>query len=89
MWGELSMYLSMACFMFVAGFVYQSIEVLPGIAESVHPLCAAVAEGQLVLVEERKGLLHRPDGGVDVDLRLTHLEHSKEGNTHARTHTRV
>jgi hypothetical protein len=38
-----------------------------------------------VLVEESKGLLHRPDGGVDADLRLTHLEHSKGGKT--GTHT--
>ena len=78
------MYLSMVCFMFGV-FVYQSVEVLPPVAESIHPLCTAVAEGQLVLVEESKGLLHRPDGGVDADLRLTHLEHSKGGKT--GTHT--
>lgn len=53
---------------------YQGAEVSPRIHQTVNALRVAVIELQLVLVEQSKAFLHRPDGGVDVNLRLPDLQ---------------
>lgn len=52
---------------------HQSVEVFPGVHQTVYALGIPVVEQELVLVKQREGFLHRADGGVDADLRLPNL----------------
>lgn len=53
---------------------HQVSEVLPGVRQAVHALAVPVTKEQLVSVQQGEGFLHRPDGGVDVKLRLPNLQ---------------